>query len=197
MLHCPYDAEKAKLVIREMADLLSLDIVEKGLVTNQIVLTIGYDIENLTDPKRSTLYRGEVTIDHYGRKIPKHSQGTENFKYTSSTKRIVQAVSDLYDRIVNPDLLIRRMYISVNNLVTEGDVKNTAASEQLSFFVDYEKLEREREEEAAALEKEKQMQTAIIDIKKKYGKNAILKGMNLEEGATAKDRNAQIGGYKA
>jgi DNA polymerase V len=197
VLHCPYDAEKAKLVIREMADLLSLDIVEKGLVTNQIVLTIGYDIENLTDPKRSALYWGEVTTDHYGRKIPKHSQGTENFKYTSSTKRIVQAVSDLYDRIVNPNLLIRRMYISVNNLVMEGDVKDTAASEQLSFFVDYEKLERERVEESAALEKEKQMQTTIIDIKRKYGKNAILKGMNLEEGATAKDRNAQIGGHKA
>ncbi len=198
VLHCPYDAEKAKLVIREMADLLSLDIVEKGLVTNQIVLTIGYDIENLTNPKISKLYTGEVTTDHYGRKIPKHSQGTENFKYTSSTKRIVQAVSDLYDRIVNPDLLIRRMNISVNNLIDESRAEDTSvATEQLSIFVDYEKLERERAEEKAALEREKQMQTAIIDIKKKFGKNAILKGMNLEEGATAKDRNAQIGGHKA
>ncbi len=198
VLHCPYDAEKAKLVIREMADLLSLDIVEKGLVTNQIVLTIGYDIENLTNPKISRYYKGEVTTDHYGRKIPKHSQGTENFKYTSSTKRIVQAVSDLYDRIVNPDLLIRRMNISVNNLIDESRAEDTSgATEQLSIFVDYEKLERERAEEKAALEREKQMQTAIIDIKKKYGKNAILKGMNLEEGATAKDRNAQIGGHKA
>ncbi len=198
VLHCPYDAEKAKLVIREMADLLSLDIVEKGLVTNQIVLTIGYDIENLTNPKISKLYTGEVTTDHYGRKIPKHSQGTENFKYTSSTKRIVQAVSDLYDRIVNPDLLTRRMNISVNNLIDESKAEDTAgATEQLSIFVDYEKLEQERAEEKAALEREKQMQTAIIDIKKKYGKNAILKGMNLEEGATAKDRNAQIGGHKA
>lgn len=198
VLHCPYDAEKAKLVIREMADLLSLDIVEKGLVTNQIVLTIGYDIENLTNPKISKLYTGEVTTDHYGRKIPKHSLGTENFKYTSSTKRIVQAVSDLYDRIVNPNLLIRRMNISVNNLIDESKAADTmSATEQLSFFVDYEKLERERAEERAALEKEKQMQTAIIDIKRKFGKNAILKGMNLEEGATAKDRNSQIGGHKA
>ena len=198
VLHCPYDTEKAKLVIREMADLLSLDIVEKGLVTNQIVLTIGYDIENLTNPKISKLYTGEVTTDHYGRKIPKHSLGTENFKYTSSTKRIVQAVSDLYDRIVNPNLLIRRMNISVNNLIDESKVADTmSATEQLSFFVDYEKLERERAEERAALEKEKQMQTAIIDIKRKFGKNAILKGMNLEEGATAKDRNSQIGGHKA
>lgn len=198
VLHCPYDFEKAKLVVREMTDLLVLDIVEKGLVTNQVVLTIGYDIENLTNPQISQQYKGAVTTDHYGRKVPKHSQGTENFKYTSSTKRIIQAVSELYDRIVNPTLLIRRMNISVNNLVDESKaVDLSPATEQLSFFVDYEKLEQDRDEEKAALEKEKQMQTAIIDIKKKFGKNAILKGMNLEEGATAKDRNAQIGGHKA
>ena len=198
VLHYPYEFEKAKLVIREMADLLSLDLVEKGLVTDQIVLTIGYDIENLTDPKISKLYKGEVTTDHYGRKVPKHSQGTANFKYTSSTKRIVQEVSDLFDRIVNPDLLIRRMNISVNRLILESEVKDTSSgSEQLSIFVDYEEEERKRAEEDAALKREKQMQTAIIDIKKRYGKNAILKGMNLEEGATAKDRNSQIGGHKA
>lgn len=198
VLHCPYEFEKAKLVIREMADLLSLDLVEKGLVTDQIVLTIGYDIENLTDPKISKLYKGEVTTDHYGRKVPKHSQGTANFKYSSSTKRIVQEVSDLFDRIVNPDLLIRRMNISVNRLILESEVKDTSSgSEQLSIFVDYEEEERKRAEEDAALKREKQMQTAIIDIKKRYGKNAILKGMNLEEGATAKDRNSQIGGHKA
>ena len=198
VLHCPYEFEKAKLVIREMADLLSLDLVEKGLVTNQVVLTVGYDIENLTDPKISKLYKGEVTTDHYGRKVPKHSLGTANFKYTSSTKRIVQEVSDLFDRIVNPDLLIRRMNISVNRLILESDVKDTSSgSEQLSMFVDYEEEERKRAEEDATLKREKQMQTAIIDIKKRYGKNAILKGMNLEEGATAKDRNSQIGGHKA
>ena len=198
VLHCPYEFEKAKLVIREMADLLSLDLVEKGLVTNQIVLTVGYDIENLTDPKISKLYKGEVTTDHYGRKVPKHSLGTANFKYTSSTKRIVQEVSDLFDRIVNPDLLIRRMNISVNRLILEGDMKDTSTgSEQLSMFVDYEEEERKRAEEDATLKRAKQMQTAIIDIKKRYGKNAILKGMNLEEGATAKDRNSQIGGHKA
>jgi len=198
VLHCPYEFEKAKLVIREMADLLSLDLVEKGLVTNQVVITVGYDIENLTDPKRSKLYKGEITTDHYGRKTPKHSLGTANFAYTSSTKRIVQEVSDLFDRIVNPDLLIRRMNISVNRLIAEGEVKEEASgSEQLSIFVDYGEEERKRAEEKATLEKEKQMQTAIIDIKKRYGKNAILKGMNLEEGATAKDRNSQIGGHKA
>ncbi len=198
VLHCPYEFDKAKLVIREMADLLSLDLVEKGLVTDQIVLTVGYDIENLTNPKISKLYTGPVTTDHYGRRIPKHSQGTANFKYTSSTKRIVQEVSDLFDRIVNPNLLIRRMNISVNRLILEGDVKDTSSgSEQLSIFVDYEEEERKRAEEDATLKREKQMQTAIIDIKKRYGKNAILKGMNLEEGAAAKDRNSQIGGHKA
>ena len=198
VLHRPYEFEKAKLVIREMADLLSLDLVEKGLVTNQVVITVGYDIENLTDPKRSKLYKGEVTIDHYGRKTPKHSLGTAIFAYTSSTKRIVQEVSDLFDKIINPDLLIRRMNISVNRLITEGEVKEEATgSKQLSIFVDYAEEERKRAEEKATLEKEKQMQTAIIDIKKRYGKNAILKGMNLEEGATAKDRNSQIGGHKA
>ena len=198
VLHCPYEFEKAKLVIREMADLLSLDLVEKGLVTNRVVITVGYDIENLTDPKRSKLYKGEVTTDHYGRKTPKQSLGTANFAYTSSTKRIVQEVSDLFDRIVNPDLLIRRMNISVNRLIAEGEVREeSSGSEQLSIFVDYEEEERKRTEEKATFEKEKQMQTAIIDIKKRYGKNAILKGMNLEEGATAKDRNSQIGGHKA
>lgn len=198
VLHCPYDAEKAKLVIREMTDLLVLDIVEKGLVTNQVVLTVGYDIENLTNPAISKLYKGEVTTDHYGRKIPKHAQGTENFKYTSSTKRIVQAVSELYDRIVNSHLLIRRMNISVNNLIDEKQAAEIPeGGEQMSIFDDCERLEQERAMEKVALEKEKQLQATIIDIKKKFGKNAILKGMNLEEGATAKDRNAQIGGHKA
>ena len=126
VLHCPYEFEKAKLVIREMADLLSLDLVEKGLVTNQVVITVGYDIENLTDPKRSKLYKGEITTDHYGRKTPKHSLGTANFAYTSSTKRIVQEVSDLFDRIENHDLLIRRMNISVNRLYEDHPERENA-----------------------------------------------------------------------
>ena len=197
VLHCPYDAKKARLVVREMTDLLVLDLVEKGLVTNQVVLTVGYDVENLVDPSISQHYRGAVTTDHYGRKVPKHAQGTANFSYTSSTKRLLQEVSALYDRIVNPHLLIRRMNVSVNNLVDERTVDGANVGEQMSIFVDYERLERERAQEQLALEKEKQMQTAILDIKRKFGKNAILKGMNLEEGATAKDRNEQIGGHKA
>jgi len=198
VLHCPYTADKAKLVVREMADLLVLDLVDKGLVTNQIVLTVGYDIENLTDPKRSKAYKGEVTTDHYGRQIPKHAHGTGNLgKYTSSTREILQAVSELYDRIVDPDLLIRRLNIVTNHVIDEAAVPAEPVTEQLDLFTDYEARDRQKAEDAAALKRERSQQEAILSIKKKFGKNAILKGMNLEEGATAKDRNAQIGGHKA
>ena len=198
VLHSPYTAEKAKLVVREMADLLVLDLVDKGLVTNQIVLTVGYDIENLTDPKRSKAYKGEVTTDHYGRKIPKHAHGTGNLgKYTSSTREILQVVSELYDRIVDPDLLIRRLNIVANHVIDEASVPVQSEMEQLDLFTDYEARDRQRAEDAAALKRERSQQEAILSIKKRFGKNAILKGMNLEEGATAKDRNAQIGGHKA
>ena len=198
VLHCPYDFDKARLVVREMIDLLVLDLVDKGFVTDQIVLTIGYDIENLTDPKRSKAYSGPVTVDAYGRKIPKHVHGTANIgRQTSSTKLITEAVMDLYDRIVNPSLLIRRLNISANHVVPEQFVKNEPQVEQLDLFTNYEELEKQREEENAALERERKMQQAVLSIKKKFGKNSILKGMNLQEGATAKDRNQQIGGHKA
>lgn len=198
VLHCPYDFDKARLVVREMIDLLVLDLVDKGFVTDQIVLTIGYDIENLTDPKRSKAYSGPVTVDAYGRKIPKHAHGTANIgRQTSSTKLITEAVMGLYDRIVNPSLLIRRLNISANHVVPEHSVKNEPQVEQLDLFTNYEELEKQREEENAALERERKMQQAVLSIKKKFGKNSILKGMNLQEGATAKDRNQQIGGHKA
>ena len=198
VLHCPYPAEKAKLVVREMADLLVLDLVDKGLMTDQIVLTVGYDIENLTDPKRSQAYKGSVTTDHYGRKIPKHARGTGNLgKYTSSTREILQAVSELYDRIVDPDLLVRRLNIVANHVIDEVSVPPEPAAEQLDLFTDYEAMDRQQAEDAATLEREKRQQQAVLFIKKKFGKNAILKGMNLEEGATAKDRNSQIGGHSA
>lgn len=198
VLHCPYDFEKARLVVREMTDLLVLDLVDKGMVTDQIVLTVGYDIENLTDPNRSKAYSGPVTTDNYGRRIPKHAHGTANIgRQTSSTKLIVKAVMDLYDRIVNPALLVRRLNISANHVVPEDSVIKTDTVEQLDLFTDYEALERQKEEENAELEREKKMQQAVLAIKKKFGKNAILKGMNLQEGATAKDRNQQIGGHKA
>lgn len=198
VLQCPYDFDKARLVVREMTDLMVLDLVDKGLVTDQIVLTIGYDIENLTDPKRRSAYKGPVTTDHYGRQVPKHAHGTGNLgRQTSSTKLIIDAVMDLYDRIVDKNLLVRRITISANHLVDEKSVVREATAEQLDLFTDYEALERQRKEEEAALAREKRMQQAMLTIKKKFGKNAILKGMNLEEGATARDRNEQIGGHKA
>ena len=198
VLHCPYSWEKARLIVREMTDLLVLDLVDKGLVTDQVVLTICYDIENLTDPARTRLYHGPVTTDHYGRKIPKHAHGTANLgRYTSSTKRITDAVLALYDRITDPSLLIRRVSLGVNRVINEQDAKIDAVPEQMDLFCDYEALRKQREQEEIMIEREKRRQKVILDIKKKYGKNAILKGMNLEEGATTIDRNRQIGGHKA
>ncbi len=198
VLHCPYDFEKGKLIVREMTDLLVLDLVEKKLVTDQMTLTIGYDIENLTDPAIQEAYQGEVTIDHHGRKIPKHAHGTVHLgRRTSSTKLIMEAMTDLYDRIVNPNLLVRRVTVAANHLVDEGKADETAVYEQLDLFTDYEALEKEREAEAARLAKERKLQEAMLSVKKKYGKNAIVKGMNLQEGATTMERNRQIGGHKA
>ena len=198
VLHCPYDFDKAKLAVKEMTDLMVLDLVDKGLVTDQVVLTVGYDIENLTDPNRSGKYNGDVTIDRYGRKVPKHAHGTTNLKrQTSSTMLITDAVMELYDRIVDKNLLIRRINITANRLVDESIAKKEEKYEQLDLFTDYKAKEQERAEEEAVLERERRMQQTMLTIKKKFGKNAILKGMNLQEGATAKDRNEQIGGHKA
>ena len=198
VLHCPYDFEKAKLVVKEMTDQMVLDLVDKKLVTDQIVLTVGYDIENLNNADRKKQYHGEVTIDRYGRKIPKHAHGTTNLKrQTSSTKMITDAVIELYDRIVDRNLLVRRINITANRLVDESSVKKEEAYEQLDLFTDYEAQRKKQEEEEAALNREKRMQEAMLSIKKKFGKNAVLKGMNLQEGATARDRNEQIGGHKA
>ena len=199
VLQCPYDAEKAKLVMREMADALSLDLVEKRLVTDQIVITVGYDIENLTDPERRKKYRGEVVTDRYGRQIPKHAHGTENLEsFTSSTQKMVEAASVLYDRIVDKNLLIRRMNITANNIVEEKAAQQKNKSyQQLDLFTDYAAEEEQEKQEALRLDRERKLQEATITIKKKFGKNAILKGMSLQKGATAKNRNEQIGGHKA
>lgn len=199
VLHQPYEPEKAKLVLREMADLLVLDLVDKGLVTDQLVVTIGYDIENLTDPERSRKYHGAIVKDHYGRQIPKHAHGTTNLDgHTSSTKKIMCAASELFDRIVDKNLLVRRLNIVANHVIPDAEAQEkNAGYVQLDLFTDYAALEKKKQQESAELEREKKMQQAMLQIKKKFGKNAILKGMNLEEGATAKDRNAQIGGHKA
>lgn len=187
----PYYFDKAKLVTREMAEALVLELVAKKLVTNQIVLTIGYDIDNLTDD--NIQYSGDIVTDFYGRKVPKHAHGTGNIgQYTASSKLIVDATMELYDRIVNKSLLVRRITIAACKLQREKDIRENQV-EQLDLFTDYE----EKNKQAETLAKEKKMQEAVLSIKKKYGKNAILKGMNLEEGATAKERNSQIGGHKA
>ena len=196
VLKCPYSFEKAKLVVREMTDLLVLDLVEKHLTTDQMVLTVGYDIECLTKPEIRTKYRGEVETDHYGRPVPKAAHGSINLKRRcSSTKIITEAVMELFDRIVNKDLLVRRMYV-VANRVLDADVVIESKPVQLDFFTDYSSQEQERMAEDAALEKERSIQETVISIHKKFGKNALLKGMNIEDGATTVERNNQIGGHK-
>jgi DNA polymerase V len=200
VLQCPYDFEKGKLIVREMTELLVLDLVDKGLLTDQMVLTIGYDIENLTDEDIRKNYKGDITIDRYGRKVPKHAHGTANLKRnTSSTHIIMEAVMNLYDRIVDPALLIRRVTIVANNVVEEGKIsaEQEEQYEQLELFTDYSESDKEREEENLRLAKERKLQEAMISVKKRYGKNAILKGMNLLDGATTIERNNQIGGHKA
>lgn len=198
VLQCPYDFKKARLIVQEMTDQLVLDLVDKGLVTDQLVLTVGYDIENLTNPDISKLYKGEIVTDHFGRRLPKHAHGTANMgRYTSSTMLIMNKVLELYDSIVNQHLLVRRIYISANHIIEEGAAAKAPAFEQLDLFTDYEALQKQQQEEQEQLKREKQLQQAMLTIKKKYGKNAILKGMNLEEGAMAKERNKQIGGHKA
>lgn len=189
VLQEPYEFSKARLVLKEMADLLSLELVSKRIVTDQIVLTVGYDIESLNKS-----YSGAVETDRYGRKIPKTAHSSENIgRYTSSSKLICETAMSLFDRFVDKNLLVRRMYIVANHIITEKDAEKKSEYVQLDFFSDTKKQEAEENE----LKKEKDMQRAILKIKSKYGKNSIIKGMNLKEGATALERNRQIGGHKA
>lgn len=239
VLQNAYTYEKTRIVVREMMELLALDLVDKGLLTNQIVLTVGYDIENLSDPERRKAYKGEITVDGYGREIPKHAHGTGNLPFsTASTKLTTDCVLEVFDRVVDESLLTRRISITANNLVLESEYKResevaSAEPEQISMFdmlargdapqerepafskdnSSYSELGEEKprnsvvaesilgstgnDNDEDALEKEKQVQEAMLKIKKRFGKNAILKGTNLQEGATAKERNAQIGGHKA
>lgn len=198
VLQCPYTFEKARVVVREMMDELSLSLVDKGLVTDQLVLTVGYDIENLSDSKRRSLYKGPVTKDKYGRSIPKHAHGTHNLdRLTSSSTLLINGITELYDRIVDKNLLIRRMSLAANRVVDEKYAGKKQTFQQMDLFTDYERQQEEKTKEEAHLQREKNMQKALLDIKKKYGKNAVLKGLNMQEGATAKERNQQIGGHKA
>ncbi|RKJ47199.1 DNA methylase [bacterium 1XD8-76] len=199
VLQCPYDFERGKLVIKEMADFLALDLVEKRLVTDQIVLTVGYDMENLADAGRHRAYKGEVTVDRYGRRIPKHAHGTANLRaQTSSTEEIMRAALKLYENIVNPNLLIRRVNITANNLMEEDRAQEKEEKfVQMDLFTDYRAMEQQKKEETQRRKKERALQEAVLSVKHKYGKNAMLKGMNLEEGSTGRLRNSQIGGHRA
>lgn len=193
VLHCPYDYKKTKLIIKEMADLIALDLVDKGLMTNQITLTINYDIENLTNVNIRDKYDGEITVDNYGREVPKHSHGTYNFEYyTSSSKKIIDGTISLFERIANPLLLVRKINISVNKLESVDKVKDKPRFKQIDLFSNIPDVEDDNIEKELS---EIKIQKVVLDLKKKFGKNAILKGMNLEEGATTIDRNKQIGGH--
>ena len=247
VLQCPYDCEKARIVVLEMADAAALDLVEKRLTADQMVLTVVYDKDNLTDPAIREKYKGPVKKDWYGRMAPKPAHGTVSLgRHTSSSRIITDAVLSLYDRIVDPDLLVRRIFLVTNHVIEEAETKKTTVIDgnpsafpdgknnreknqekesasgregsretsiaikpdngesgaagswqQLDLFTDYEVLEAEKEREKAALEKERRLQEAMLEIRRKYGKNAILKGTSLQEGATMRDRNQSIGGHKA
>ena len=200
VLHCPYTYENAKLIVKEMTELLTLDLVEKDLVTNQMVLTVGYDIDNLINSSISKNYKGEITTDRYGRKIPKHAHGTVNIDHkTSSTKIIMEALMNLYEKIMNKNLLVRRINITANNIVSEKENENNNQKnyEQLNLFINYEEEDKKRAENKKHEESEKNIQKAMLDIKKKYGKNAIIKGMNLQKEGTTIARNNQVGGHRA
>ena len=198
VLHKPYTYEMARVIVREMIDQHVLDMVEKGIVTDQIVMTIGYDIENLTDSTIHAQYHGEVTTDFYGRKVPKHAHGTANLKRKTSSSRIItDAAMELFDRIVDHNLLIRRINIVACKLTRERDLPKEHEPEQFTLFEDPEAMILREQEEEATLESEKRMQKAILEIRKRYGKNAILKGINFQECATARERNRQVGGHRA
>lgn len=198
VLHCPYSFEKAKLIVREMADHLVLDLVDRRLVTDQLVLTIGYDRESLSNPEIRKKYEKTLTTDHYGRQVPKHAHGTINLSmYSSSTRRIVNAVMNVFEEIVSPDLLVRRVNLSANHVISETEIPRANEPMQLDLFCDVSREMEKKDSENAMLEREKHRQHTILELQKKYGKNAVMKGMNLQEGATTLERNKQIGGHKA
>lgn len=198
VLSCAYTFQKARVVILEMADALSLDLLDKGLVTDQIVLEAGYDVESLTRPEISEKYEGKITTDHYGRSVPAHAHGSARLPgRTSSCRIITENVAALFDRVVNPDLLLRRLTLTANNVIRECDIVEKHEAVQLDLFTDYESLRRQRVAEKLSLAKERRQQEAVLRIKKMFGKNAILKGINYADGATQRSRNGQIGGHKA
>ncbi len=202
VLHCAYTADKARIVVAEMADALAMELMDTGQVTDLVVLDVGYDRESLDNPEIRKKYKGKVTTDYYGRSVPEHAHGSRNLgEFTCLSRLITDAVLEIYDEHVNPDLLIRRLNIGAIHVMSEAQAKEqekeSAGFEQMSLFVDYSKRDEEQKERKKKLEKEKALQEATLQIQKKFGKNAILKGLSFEEGATGRDRNNQIGGHKA
>ena len=192
VLHEPYTFERAEIIVREMAEALSLDLLDKGLVADQLTLTVGYDRESLTGSEGRSRYKGEVSADRYGREVPKPAHASAALKgAASSSKRMVDAALDIFERITDKALLIRRINIAANNVTTEAEAQK-ANAQQLSFFTS----PSEEQSEQERLGRESAAQRAMLDIRKRFGKNAILKGTDLKEGATAMDRNRQIGGHK-
>lgn len=190
----PYTFDETRIIIREMVDKLVLELVEKGMMTDQIVLMVGYDIENLTDPERRAAYKGEIKTDHYGRQVPKHARGTANMgKHTSSTKLVMEKTLELFERIVDKKLLTRRLTITANHLLYEDEVQSSSGAEQLTLFDDPDDIAQREAEEA----REKRMQKAILDIKNRFGPNAVMKGTSYQDAATGIERNESIGGHKA
>ena len=197
VLQDPYEHDKARLVVMEMTDILALDLVEKRIVTDQLILTIAYDVLNLTDPERRQRYTGPIKTDSYGRQAPKDAHGSINLgRHTSSAKIIMEHMLQLFDRITNLDLLVRKITIGANHVLNENDVPAASTQEQPDLFTDYAALEKQQQAENAELEKERRLQQALLQIKKQFGKNAVLKAMSLQDGATVKERNQQVGGHK-
>ena len=193
----PFNYEQTELIVKEMTDLLTLDLVSKKLVTDQIVLTINYDIDNLNNPNIRDNYIGEITLDYYGRRVPKPSHGTIHIDHqTSSSKVIINKVTELYKKITNKHLLVRRITIAFNNLVSEEKLKDKVVYEQYDIFTDIAKLEMEKKQLVEDETKERELQNVILNIKNKYGKNSILRGMNYIKGGRTIERNQQIGGHK-
>ena len=198
VLSRPYSAAEGRIVVREMADQLSMELVRQGLYTDQVVLDVAYDVENLKDPGSRKAYKGPIETDRYGRETPKSVHGSQNLgRYVCSTARITGAVAEIYDRIVDRNLLVRRFNVAVMHLLPQEEVRNEETVEQLDLFTDYEALEQQRQAEEAELAREQRMQKALLNIRDRYGKNAIVKGLNLQEGATAMERNGQVGGHRA
>lgn len=198
VLHEPYTYEKARLVVAEMADQLGYDLVEKHLVTDQVALFIGYDATSLANPKIRAQYTGPILRDSYGKEIPKGTHGGLALeRLTSSSKLISQALLTVFDHLVHPQLLVRRINIVACRVLSETLIPTESRPVQLDFFTDYEAACQREKAQKKALEKEKKLQRAVLEIRKKAGKNALLKGINLLEGSTARDRNEQVGGHKA